>query len=309
MPYTVVGGPKGRAGAEGLPVSVLLLNRGSRLYLNEILRELDRLGFDSILSVEEAPEGRDVEALVGRYPRCRFLLLSERASPGEQVNIGMRESVAPYVFVIWSDMRLSTQGLSSRFFERVAEQNLLCQAPQLSSREGDLLPTAAAPALHRASLKILDLVPSKDGARSVYPFDYCGIYSREKFVLMGGYDGTLVTSYWQKLDFGFRSWLWGEEIRLAQALKVNYADELPAEDSTPDDCYKWFWLKNLAPVFRGDCALIPASKLWSYLRRRSGGPFAGLVEFRAARDWVRLNRYRFRLDATSLVDLWDEAGQ
>jgi hypothetical protein len=30
-------------------------------------------------------------------------------------------------------------------------------------------------------------------------------------------------------------------------------------------------------------------------------------EFRAAREWVRTNRYRFRTDAASLVDLWDES--
>jgi hypothetical protein len=203
---------------------------------------------------------------------------------------------------------LSSQGLSSRFFERVAERNLLCQAPFLSSREGDLLPAAAAPALHRSSLKVLGLSPAQDGSRTLYPFDYCGIYSREKFVLTGGFDGGLGTPYWQKLDFGFRAWLWGEEIRLAQALKVNYVDSVPPEDSTPDDCYKWFWLKNLAPVFKGDSALIPASRLWAYLRRRTGGPFAGLGEFRSARDWVRINRYRFRFDAASLVDLWEESG-
>ncbi|MDA8424890.1 MAG: hypothetical protein M0Z80_02035 [Treponema sp.] len=307
VPYTVIGNPKAKAGSEGLPVSVLLLNRGSRLYRNDIFRELDKFGFDSILSVEEGPEGRDIEALASRYPRSRFLVVSEKTSPGEQINLGMRESPGPFVFVLWSDMRLSTQGLSSRFFERLAEQNILCQAPFLSSREGDLLPAAAAPALHRASLKVLALSPGRDSDRTLFPFDYSGIYSLEKFMRTGGFDAELRTSYWQKLDFGFRSWLWGEELRLAQALKVNYVEDVPAEDATPDECYKWFWLKNLAPVFRSDSALIPASRLWAYLRRRSGGPFAGVAEFRSARDWVRLNRYRFRFDAASLVDLWEEA--
>ncbi|HUW39468.1 MAG TPA: hypothetical protein VMV90_00550 [Rectinemataceae bacterium] len=306
MPYTVIGNPKAPGASERLPVSVVLLNRGNRLYRNDIFRELDKFGFDSVLSVEEGPESRDVEALAARYPRSRFLVISGKTSPGEQINLGMRESSGLFVFVLWSDMRLSTQGLSSRFFERVAEQNILCQAPFLSSREGDLLPAAAAPALHRASLKVLALSPAHDGERSLYPFDYCGIYSREKFVQTGGFDAELRTPYWQKLDFGFRSWLWGEELHLAQALKVNYVEDVPAEDSTPDECYKWFWLKNLAPVFKSDSALIPASRLWAYLRRRSGGPFAGAAEFRSARDWVRLNRYRFRFDAASLVDLWGE---
>jgi hypothetical protein len=306
----VVGAPRGKACPESLPVSVLLLNRGTRLYRSEVFRELERIGFESVVSVEERGlEGSDVEGLAARYPRARFLLLAEPASPGEMVNLGMRESCGPFVFVLWSDMSLSTQGLSSRFFERLAERDILCQAPFLSAKGGDPVPSAASPALHRSSLKVLHLAPGKDGARSIYPFDYCGIFSRERFVLTGGYDGGIANPYWQKLDFGFRSWLWGEEIRLAQALKVAYDEAPPSEDATPDEHYKRFWLKNLAPSYRGDSAQIPFSRCWSYLTSHAGNLFTATSEFRAAREWVRLNRYRFKSDASSLVDLWDEEAE
>lgn len=307
MPYTVVGAARGGSCPDSFPVSVLLLNRGSRLYRGEAFRELDRIGFRHIVSVEErGAEGSDVEALAARHPGARFLLLAGPTSPGEMVNLGMRESCGPYVFVIWSDMSLQTQALSSRFFERLAEQDFLCQAPFLSSA-GELVPSAASPALHReSSLKVLNLQPARDGARSAYPFDYCGIYSRERFVLTGGFDGGIVNPHWQKLDFGFRSWLWGEEIRLASALRVAYAEAPPADDETPDSGYARFWLKNLAPSFRGDSAWIPPARFRTYLKRRSGGFFPALAEFRQAREWVALNRYRFKSDAASLVDLWDE---
>jgi hypothetical protein len=203
-------------------------------------------------------------------------------------------------------MSLAAQGLSSRFFERLSERDILCQAPSLFERGGEQVPAAASPAFNRSSLKVLSLAPSKDGMKSLYPFDYAGIYSREKFVLTGGFDSMFPSPYWQKLDFGFRSWLWGEEIRVAQALKVSYADAPTTEDETTDECYKWFWLKNLAPSFRGDSGAISPSRIWSYLRSRGWMPSA-FGEFRAAREWVRTNRYRFRTDAASLVDLWDES--
>ncbi|MBL8965966.1 MAG: hypothetical protein JNG85_03090 [Spirochaetaceae bacterium] len=308
VPYTVVGGAKARASgtAAGTPVSVLLLDRGARLYRNEVFRELDRLGFESIVSVEEGVDAVDVESLSQRYPQVRFLLLQRGASPGEKINLGIRESQAPFVFALWSDMRLSSAGLSGRFFERLGEQNHLCLAPFLSARKGEVLPSAATPAFQRQNLRILPLAPAKDGTKSLYPFDYVGIYSREKFVLSGGYDAGIANPYWQKLDFGFRAWLWGEEIRQSQALRVAYDEDPPAEDSTPDEDYKWFWLKNLAPTFRGDSALIPPARYWSYLRRRGGRPFAAAREFRAAAEWVRTNSFRFRSDATSVVDLWED---
>ncbi|MDP3178698.1 MAG: hypothetical protein Q8M76_12405, partial [Spirochaetaceae bacterium] len=249
VPYTIVGGAKGKLCPDSAPISVVLLGRGNRLYRGEVLRELARAGFESVVSVEIGGEPVEMESLSGRFPHARFLLLKEAVSPGVQLNIAIRESCGPYVFVLWSDMRLSSQTLSSRFFERIAEQNILCQAPSLFTKGGEAVPVAAAPALHRSNLKILSLVPTKDGARSVYPIDYCGIYSRERFALLGGFDGGLSNPYWQKMDFGFRAWLWGEEIRVAQALKVGYVDSPPIEDQTADECYKWFWLKNLAPVY------------------------------------------------------------
>ena len=306
VPYTVVGGPASRGGGEGNAVSVLLLERGGRLFRNEVFRELERLGFDSIVSIEEGMDAPGVEALAQRYPGTRFVVLGSPLSPGEKINVGIRESCAPYVFVLWSDMKLQAAGLSSRFFERLGEQDILCLAPHLAAGKGEVLPSAVSPALHRQSLRLLPLPPAKDGAKSVYPFDYCGIYSRERFIMLGGYDGGIANPYWQKLDFGFRAWLWGEEIRLSQALRVGYDDSPTVEDSTPDEDYKWFWLKNLAPVFRSDHVTIPPHRFWTYLRRRRGSPVAALGEFRAAVEWVRINRYRFHNDAASLVDLWDE---
>ncbi|MEI6875586.1 MAG: hypothetical protein WCL50_10725 [Spirochaetota bacterium] len=289
-----------------MPVSLVLLDRGPRLFRAETLRDFDRLGFDSIICVEERGDLFDLESLCQRFPRLRFLLLDEKVDAGTRVNLAIRESQSPFVFVLWNDMSLSTAGLSGRFFERLVEQDLLCLAPFLSSGKGGLLPTSATPALHRTSLKILPLSAARDGARSLYPFDYAGIYSRDRFILLGGFDGRLANPHWQRLDFGFRAWLWGEEIRLSQALRVAYEGEAPSEDSTADEDYKWFWLKSLAPQFRGDSALIPRRRLLEFLFSRKRHPLDALAEFRAAREWVELNRYRFRSDATSLVDLWED---
>ncbi len=305
-PYTVVGGGSAEGSGEGRAVSVILLARGSRLYRTDLFRELERLGFDDVVSVEDGAEAVDVEALALRHPRVRFVLLGAPANPGERLNLGMREVKRPYALAMWSDMRFSSAGLSSRFFDRVAALDLLCLAPFLASRSGDLVPTALAPALERQSLRILPLMPGRDAARSLFPFDYAGIYARKKFLLSGGFDPSIENPHWQLLDFGFRAWLWGEEIRLSQALRLEYLEAAPATDTTPDDGYKRFWLKNLAPMFRGDHALTPPGRLWSYWRRSGGSLFAARAEFREAAEWVRDNRYRFRLDASSLVDLWED---
>jgi len=303
--YTVLGGGRGSPCRDGFPVSVLLLNRGPRLYRAAAVAELVRVGFDSIVSIESIGDSPELEALAARTPQLRFVCLHEPANLGVRINVGMRESCAPFVLVVWNDMRLATSALSSRFFDKVVELDVACLVPTLADSSGATLPSIANPAQSGKAFRVVRLEPGADGEKSLYPFDACGIYSREKFALLGGFDWTIDNPYWQSLDFGLRAWLWGESIRYAQALRLRYEGALEPEDMTPDDDYGRFWLKNLAPVMHGDAATLPAARLVRYLFRSRKGLAASIEDFRAARTWIEACAYRFRADAARLADLWD----
>ena len=303
--YTVIGGTRSRPSRDGFPVSVLLLNRGPRLYRASLLQDLTHIGFESIISMETGSDSPEIESLAARFPNVRFISFQESVSIGDRLNVGIRESGAPYVFVLWNDMRLATSTLSSRFFEKVVELDLACLVPTIADTQGVIIPSIVHPAMARQSLRMVPLTPSKDGENTVFPFDWCGIYSREKFILLGGFDWTIRNPYWQRLDFSMRAWLWGEEIRYAQALRLKYESSPPPDDVSPDIDYGRFWLKNLAPVYRGDSALIPGVKFFPFLARARRGPLSALDEFRAAKTWVTANAFRFRQDASRLADLWD----
>ena len=307
--YTVVGAPKASPGGDVSALSVVLLNRGSRLYRGDALAELERAGLGNTVSVEPKPDSRDVEALSARHSGARFILLSEPTSPGVQINLAIRESTGPFVFVIWSDMSLAAQGLSSRFFERLAERDILCQAPALFARGGDQVPTAASPAFNRSSLKILRLPSVKDGTRTLFPFDYAGIYSREKFILTGGFDANIPNPYWQKLDFGFRVLALGRGDPDRAGAQVSLRRRADARGRDARRVLQMVLAQeSRSELQRGDSGAVPPYRFWSYLRsRRRGGALSAIGEFRAASEWVRINRYRFRTDASSLVDLWDES--
>ncbi|TFG84259.1 MAG: hypothetical protein E4H20_03655 [Spirochaetales bacterium] len=303
--YTVIGGSRGRNCPEDFPVSILLLNRGSRLYRASLFQELTDIGFDSIISIETNPDSPELETLAARFHRVRFIVFKENISIGDQINVGMRESCAPYVFVLWNDLRLATSALSSRFFDRVVELDAACLVPYLGSASGEPMPSMMHPALDGQSLRIVPLPPRKDGEKSLFPFDLCGIYSRERFILGGGFDWTIPNPYWQRLDYGMRTWLWGERIVFAQALKLNYQNQPPALDLTPDESYGRFWLKNLAPRYRADSAYLPGIRFTRFLLRSRMNPFVAWREFNAARTWVRTTSFRFKQDAARLIDLWD----
>jgi hypothetical protein len=315
--YTAVGG-KDREASTGL--SAVLLNRSGRYPRRTLFQELEKTGFDYVISIESSPERYDVEELSGRFPFVRFILPRESISPGEQINLAASELSSPLFFVLWNDLRIIAGGGAGRMAERLTftpeEQKKggdekspykrLCTVPAIQNSRFETLPTLIAPAVFKNRVKTLLFSPLEDGQPSLYPFDGVGIYDRERFIRLGGFDGTLKNTHWQFMDFGFRSWLWGEEIRSTQMVKISYDGEAPAADSTAEASYRRFYLKNLAPVFRGDYAHLPLRRFPAYVFRSGEDLFAAWEDFSAGRRWVNLNRYRWKSDARTITDRWEE---
>jgi hypothetical protein len=313
--YTAVGGTE-RGASTGL--SAILLNRGGRYPRRTLFQELEKTGFDYIISVEGPQERYDLEDLSGRFPSVRFLLLQEAVSPGEQINLAVSELSGPLFFVLWNDLRILHGGGAAKMAERLFRApeepcrgegkgggKRLCVVPVIQNAHFETLPTLVSPAFYRGSIKTLLFNPLREGTPSLYPFDGVGIYDRDRFIKLGGFDSTLKSPYWQLMDFGFRAHLWGERICSTQLVRLSYNGEAPPADGTAEASYRRFYLKNLAPVFRGDTAHLPWRRFPGYLFRSGEDPFAAWADFTEGRRWVRTNRYRFRRDARALTELWD----
>jgi hypothetical protein len=310
-----VGGNE-RGAATGL--SAVLLNRTGRYPRRTLFQELEKNGFDYIISIETSPERYDVEELSGAFPFVRFILLREPIGPGDQINLAVSELSSPLFFVLWNDLRIMAGGGAARMAERLvfSPEELkkggekspcrrLCTTPVIQNSRFETLPTLIAPAVRKRKVKTLLFPPLKDGLPSLYPFDGVGIYDRERFIKLGGFDGTLKNTHWQFMDFGFRAWLWGEEIRSTQQVKLSYNGEVPAEDNTAEASYRRFYLKNLAPVFHKDYAHLPLRRFPGYLFRSGEDPLAAWEDFAESRRWVSLNRYRWHSDARTITDRWE----
>ncbi|MDR2193415.1 MAG: hypothetical protein LBP19_02975 [Treponema sp.] len=315
--YTVVGGMD-RGAATGL--SAVLLNRNGHYSRRMIFQELEKIGFDFIVSMEGPHERYDIEELSGRFPHIRFILLKDEISIGEQINIAALEISSSLFFVIWNDLRILHSGGAFRMTERLllsadelaprqqnSQYKRLCTVPLIQNSRFETLPTLIAPALYGNSVKTLSFVPAAEGKPSLYPFDWVGIYDRERFLWIGGFDTALTRPHWQLMDFGFRAHLWGEEISSTQLIRISYDGDISPEDSTTEYCYRRFYLKNIAPVFRGDSAYLPLRRFPAFLRRSNGQPpFTLWKEFISARQWVKKNSFRFKNDARSITELWDD---
>ena len=147
-------------------------------------------------------------------------------------------------------------------------------------------------------------IPRGEAEVTLFPFDYCGLYNTQRFLRTGGFDPSIANPYWQKLDFGFRCFLWGERITGSMEIAVTYTAAPPTDNTTPDQGYKLFFLKNMAVRLRREMGVLPAWCVVDYLVHSDASPLYSLREFGAVRDWVRTHRFRFRRDPRDLIHRW-----
>ena len=301
---TILGGTEKNPYASH-PVSVVVLTREISHYKNQIFESLMKNGFESIISVEHHTDNYSIDELSRTYPCVKFIIPHEKISTGEKINISMSETESPYVLILWDDIKTRVNMFSDLLLNRLHESNAVCLSPVLLNDQMQNILVKMKPFIKKASFSVIPGQVLYDSTPTLYNFDFIGIYNREKFIQLGGFDYTITSSYWQNLDFCMRSWLWGEKIICSPLFRLSYEDTSPVEDSTIDISYLRFYLKNLLPLFKNDYAYIPVSSFLGFARRASS-LFNSFSLFKSARSWVETNKYRFKTDASALISQWDE---
>lgn len=311
--YTVLGrGPAGRDNSMNYNISVIQLIRGRKYQRVEDIRRLAAKKIADTIVVMPRDASLPLDDLTSEFPHLRIVLFPremyyDTASAGSLINISMGEAKRDLVCVIWNDMELH---LSESAF-RGLDPSVLCFLPLLKDSKGNPVPSLFVPAGNPSMKSLtfrepLGILPDGREQESLLAADYCGVYNRQRFIRSGGYDEELTNQHWQKLEFGYRSRLWGERFVSLNALRFQYLETISAEESTPDEDYLRFYLKTLAVRYTGDRAELPWGKFWPFYRAGRIGVFQALDQFRRLRKWVREHRYNFRWDVRQMIELWGE---
>jgi len=158
IPYTVVGGPRwDRVRRHPFPLTLLVLGRGDRLFKSEMLKDLLARSLGEILWIEESESSTDVEPLARDFPQVRFLLVTDRSTAGDRVNIGIDEARAPMVMVTWSDTRLVE--FPSALLGSMEKSGVLCSVPVARTARNEPIPTWQAPLWKKRRFSIAYHVP------------------------------------------------------------------------------------------------------------------------------------------------------
>lgn len=299
---TILGGKK--ATNAKMSVSVILINsQGSHLRIQN-LEALERCGFEKIISIEPNIDNYNFDEFVKKFPQVKFIIPQEKVTDGDLINIGMGEVSSEYVLVLRDTLAISSFLLTSNAAQKLMSKKHFCYVPRIFIDKTHPFPINFIPNVHKGQLKVETIEQILDGVPTLYPFDCIGLYNRQKFIQLGGYDYTIESPYWQNLDLAVRAWLWGEQIKITTTFGLSYLEDVPVEDAAGNLSQFRFFLKNLAPVFKNDHGEIPVSVFFRMIRRSPCGLVETYNQFKDARNWVEKNQYRFRKDASSLIADW-----
>lgn len=289
-----------------MDISVILLNESGSHLRTQVFDSLLQCGFKTIISVEPVSENYSIEEVSRHYPTIKFIIPREVSSDGNLINSCISEFDSKYFLVLRDNFNLPKGFLTKNLAENLMKENLFCIVPRLVDKNGSSVVNNFVPGAKKGKFRIIPEPTAMDGTPTVYPFDYVGLYNREKFINLGGYDYTITSHYWQNLDLALRSWLWGEKVVLTSKFQISYLENVPEEVKTPDFSYIRFYLKNILPKFRSDHGVIQNFEFPGFYFKSKCGIFQAWNQFREAKNWVLKNQFRFKQDLQYIIENWTE---
>jgi len=301
--YAIIGDEK-RPGNSRLTgdIALVVLARGPALFRPSALNEFWMRGFSEIVVIETAPLRYDPSPLVQDLPGLRILVCSSETTVGTWINLGAREVRSDRFLVLWDDQKLP-DGTPASLLPRLLGDELAV-VPRLTESSGRDLPCVQAFGLSAGRLKVLSLPTDEERVDTLFPSDFCAVYQRHKFLNTGGFETSLRSPFWQLLDWGLRSHLWGETLQVHRSFSVEYRLSAPVVNQTADPGSSVVYLRNLAIRHRGDHGELPWTRFWRHWSRSGQTLLPCLRQFSRERNWVKKHRYRYRTDARLLAELW-----
>lgn len=288
-----------------IPVSVIMLNSGGTHLQVQSIENLLGCGFSSVVWIEPSPDNFTIEDISHRYPSVKFVIPLEKASDGELINACVSEIDSEYFLVLRDSIHIPQGILLPNLADNLTKDKKYCIVPRLVDMSGQGISVTVLPESKKGRFLLTPSMFVADGLSTLYPTDFIGLYNREKFIRLGGFDYTIIAPYWQNADLSLRAWLFGEKIAVSTSFQLAYDKEKVVEDTTRDYSYLRFYLKNILPTFKDDHGVIRPVSFLNFKRHSSCGFFESYAMFKSACRWVSIHKFRFKQDARLLTENWE----
>ena len=183
------------------PISAVIPNRDGadllRRTLPPLLRELPPPE-NEVVVIDDASTDGSVEMLREEFSTVRVVSLRESVGFGAACNLGVREANHPLVLLLNSDMEVTPESVKM-LREHLHDSRVLAAGPWYLSAH----PSPAGSAREPEGVRYQIGAPAGGG-----------LFRREVFLELGGFDPLYSPFYWEDLDLGWNAWRRGWRIVL-----------------------------------------------------------------------------------------------
>lgn len=152
------------------------------------------------------------DELTQTYSNVSFILFDKAPTLAERVNALANTCMTTYFLLVRSDTELVELNWHSIMELFKPANHPVCVTPLIFNKDKELVPTVRAPRFKDDDIDPMSFMPSHGNDTNLYPFLGVGIYDRALFQRLRGFDELLLGAYWQSLDFGVRTWLYGYSV-------------------------------------------------------------------------------------------------
>lgn len=280
-------------GDEGLPVRLQVAK------VDNLLKN----GFGDVFYIS-SENTRSIDDVSRKLPEAKFIVPLEKANTGVLINAAISETHCDYFLLLDDGIRVHQNLASPNTIAKFIESNIFCTVPRITNPDGSEGLVNYFPEGAHGHFQIGFAGFLCDGLKTLYPKNFIGLYNRQKFIQLGGFDPNITSPYWQDVDLGCRAHLWGEDLRITTQVTLQRSEMPPIDDTTRDYSYMYFYLKNILPVYKNDHAIVKPFAAWRLWHNAGSGILEASELCKGARAWVDLNRYRFKTDIKTLIDDW-----
>lgn len=178
-----------------------------------------------------------LEKLSSLHPDITYLVFNSPVSMGARINAMATECYSTYFLVARSDAQI-VRFDGGALIDMLRDDNqICCISPVLRNQLDEVVPTLRVPVFTgKREIKTDCFRPDGSFETNVsydtlYPFWGLGLYKRAVFQRLRGMDELIHSSYWQALDFGARSWLFGFPIVATNSLQVKFPMKLHVSEN------------------------------------------------------------------------------
>jgi GT2 family glycosyltransferase len=203
-------------------VSVVIPSRNGRHLLQSclppLLREL--ADGDEVIVVDDAGTDDTAEFLGSQFPTVAVLRLDRSRGFGDACNAGVARARSSLVLLINNDMVVQP-GFLDPLAEHFLADDVFAVGAQYRMRRGlhEAYVCSICGALHREAEQVPHGVTSALDAPAGG-----GLFDREKFLALEGFDPLFRPFYWEDMDLGYRAWQRGWRI-VREPRSVMYHEE------------------------------------------------------------------------------------